>query len=266
MSNMAIWDKVCKTDPNYTKGFQRSGGFKGTAINSIYNVMKATELFGPVGLGWGFTIESTENIHLGEEIVNVVKIEFWYRVSPKIALMLAGNDPEEQAYYRTLIGQICTVESFGQTKFVEKRSGGALFVDEEAPKKSVTDALNKILSYAGFSADIFLGLYDDNKYMTEAKKEFGSEKTATIKEHKVEAPAVWSAEVETKAREAVAKMANDELVREVFIDLRTKYNLRDPANAKALDSLIKICNDRVVELKGLAELKAAAGVETKEAA
>ncbi len=41
-----------------------------------------------------------------------------------------------------------------------------------APKKSLTDATKKALSQLGFSADIFLGLYDNPQYREEIGQEF----------------------------------------------------------------------------------------------
>jgi hypothetical protein len=51
--NLALWDRLGKTDPKHTKGFSRAGGFKGTAIKPIYTTQKMTEEFGPAGKGWG---------------------------------------------------------------------------------------------------------------------------------------------------------------------------------------------------------------------
>ena len=47
------------------------------------------------------------------------------------------------------------------------------FHDEEAPKKSITDAMTKCLSLLGFAAEIHLGLYDDNKYASDRQREAG---------------------------------------------------------------------------------------------
>jgi hypothetical protein len=58
------------------------------------------------------------------------------------------------------------VPCVGQTMFVTKRNDG-LFTDEEAPKKSVTDAISKALSWLGFAADVYLGKFDGNKYTNE---------------------------------------------------------------------------------------------------
>ena len=38
-------------------------------------------------------------------------------------------------------------------------------LDDEAPKKAMTDALTKAMSHLGMSADIFLGKFDGNKYV-----------------------------------------------------------------------------------------------------
>ncbi|WP_434771820.1 hypothetical protein [Pseudomonas entomophila] len=43
--------------------------------------------------------------------------------------------------------------------------------DGEAPKKSLTDAIKKALSMLSFSADVFLGLFDDNAYVQQRQEE-----------------------------------------------------------------------------------------------
>ena len=54
--SMELWNAVAVTNPNFVKGFTRSGGFSGTAINATYQAQKATETFGPCGIGWGIDI------------------------------------------------------------------------------------------------------------------------------------------------------------------------------------------------------------------
>ena len=146
--NLKLWQSVEKTDPKYTKSFSKAGGFSGTAINATYLVRKATELWGPYGGQWGATVEDEKYVPgAGETIVHVVRIKFRH---PN------GEFP-----------------SYGQTTFVGQNKNGP-FTDEEAPKKSLTDALTKALSMLGFSADVFLGLYDDNKYVNDRKAEFSA--------------------------------------------------------------------------------------------
>ena len=158
MSNLEIWDKVKSPNPKYTKGFSRGGGFRGTATNTQYQILAATELFGPNGIGWGYEITDEKYVNgapladNANEIIHVVRGRVWYM-------------HEGQKYF--------TSEQYGQTQFVGKNKNG-MFTDEEAPKKSISDMLSKCLALLGFSADIFLGLYDDNKYVNDIRAKFES--------------------------------------------------------------------------------------------
>lgn len=153
--NLSLWESVQATDPDYTKSFSRSGGFRGTAINHTYQQKRATQAFGPKGLGWGSKIldekyaEGAPILHpqhgvIGREVIHVVRIELWY----------------------VRDGQRGSVEAFGQTTFVGSNKHG-VYTDEEAPKKSLTDAESKALASLGFSADVHLGLFDDSKYVND---------------------------------------------------------------------------------------------------
>ena len=46
--------------------------------------------------------------------------------------------------------------------------------DDDFSKKVATDALTKGLSKLGFNADVFMGLFDDNKYVNDMKVYFGT--------------------------------------------------------------------------------------------
>lgn len=146
--NLALWNAVEKTDPKYTKAFNRPGGFSGTAINATYLIRKATEQWGPMGGKWGPIVEDEKYVPGADgTVIHVLRIRFRH------------PDGEFHAY--------------GQTTFVGKNKNG-IFTDEEAPKKSMTDAITKSLAMLGFSADVFLGLYDDNKYIADRKAEFAN--------------------------------------------------------------------------------------------
>ena len=66
------------------------------------------------------------------------------------------------------------------------RKTGAL--DDEAPKKAMTDALTKALSHLGTSADVFLGLHDNSKYVENLKKEINETKIANASKLKIVKP------------------------------------------------------------------------------
>lgn len=160
-SNLALWDRVAVTDPEFTKSFTTDSGFNGTAVSPIYNVRKATQQFGPIGIGWGYEIVDERFINgaplgfdsagnmLGHVVVHVLRLKLWY--------LLDGKRGE--------------VTHFGQTTMVGNGEHG-LHTDEEAPKKSLTDALGKCLSMLGFSADVYLGHYDDSKYVAAVAEKF----------------------------------------------------------------------------------------------
>ncbi len=155
MSNLSIWQAVERTDPAYTKNFSRGGGFSGTSINATWLARRATETFGPMGIGWGVDIVAEDFLpghvlnEAGEKsVIHRVQVKLWY--------VLDGKRGE--------------VTHFGQTTFIGANKHG-LFTDEEAPKKSLTDATTKALSMLGFGGDIFMGLYDDQQYREEVTQQ-----------------------------------------------------------------------------------------------
>lgn len=89
------------------------------------------------------------------EKIHKVRVKLWYRLD----------------------GVRGEVVQFGQTTFVGRNRNG-LFTDEEAPKKSLTDAMSKCLSLLGFSADVYLGRFDDNKYVSDLQQEFAEKHEA----------------------------------------------------------------------------------------
>ena len=159
MNGLELWEKVEKTDPEHTKAFQKGGGFKGTAIKPIYLIKKATELWGPAGNAWGWGVTDEKIIDgaplilnglcVGYEKLHSVRIDLYYPTGVKEHGKAFGN-----------------VESYGHTILCGQRSNGAFFTDDEAPKKSLTDAIGKALHYLGFSADVYFGQFDGSKYET----------------------------------------------------------------------------------------------------
>jgi len=149
MTNLDLWQSVEKTPPAQTKTITGKS-YSGTSPKPYYLVQKATETFGPCGIGWGFVIVD-ERIEdgAGGERLSIARVKVWYEWN----------------------GKRGEVEHIGGTQFSGTRSSGKPFTDEDAPKKSVTDALIKALSMIGFAGDIFMGRYDDSKYVSELKDE-----------------------------------------------------------------------------------------------
>ncbi|HGM5407178.1 TPA: hypothetical protein ACKPYN_001615, partial [Serratia marcescens] len=171
--NLGIWNRVYKTDAKFTKAFSNNGG--GTSINGTYMVMQATKVFGPQGINWGVEIIE-ERFDNGAPIMRSVKQQdggFIQEIIPNGAggyLCEVNHTVKIRLWYKHS-GQTGEVIAYGCTPYVYKSKNGPLS-DGEAPKKSLTDATKKALSQLGFSADVFLGLYDDLTYRQENDAEF----------------------------------------------------------------------------------------------
>ena len=151
MSTKALWKRVCVTDPLAVKPITGKQ-YSGNSPKPYWIVERLTDEFGPCGIGWGFSIisERFERFDSGDssEALHIAAVRFWY--------VLDGKRGE--------------LEQVGQTRAAYMSSKGRFIVDEDAPKKSVTDALVKCASYLGFAGDIFSGMWDDSKYVNEAGK------------------------------------------------------------------------------------------------
>ncbi len=171
--NLGIWNRVYKTDAKFTKAFSNNGG--GTSINGTYMVMQATKEFGPQGINWGVEIIE-ERFDNSAPIMRSVKQQdgsFIQEIIPNGAggyLCEVNHTVKIRLWYKHN-GKTGEVFAYGCTPYVYKSKNGPLS-DGEAPKKSLTDATKKALSQLGFSADVFLGLYDDLTYRQENDAEF----------------------------------------------------------------------------------------------
>lgn len=154
-TNLKLWNSVCMTDPKYTKPI-KIGQRSFTAVNAQFQAKMATEQWGPMGDKWGlknsnYQFIETKDIEGNDQLLCLYTAEFH---SPEgsfdisSSTKVSGTSPD----YKTK-----------QAKFR---------IDEDFAKKLMTDAMTKALSKLGFSADIFLGMYDDNKYVENIKIEF----------------------------------------------------------------------------------------------
>jgi len=164
--NLELWSKVEKTNPKYTRN-AKVGGNSITSISPQYQIMQVTEQFGVYGDTWGFkdvefdftlveakfvkdkTEGSYPNIKIvGKEDANmgmvVFKATFFYP---------GGSFP--------IVNSISLFTNNAMSK-----------LDDQFAKKVETDTLTKAISKLGFNADIFMGKFDDQRYVEEMKEEF----------------------------------------------------------------------------------------------
>lgn len=239
-SNLELWNAVVETDEKFTKKFQRGGGFSGTAINSTYLVRKATELWGPMGSTWGVEVISEGLMQGAPMIADDYEEEYDYEDGKQIVTKTSRRSTvigHEQIHYIRIRLRYPGgfVEHFGQTTFVGKNKHG-FFTDEEAPKKSLTDAIGKALSMLGFGGDIFLGLFDDSKYIND--KRARAEEEAKAEEAKAKAAAAVQPKVTadelTKAKDLLKACKTVEDLRRVYASLNDPLKAATKEYSQAL--------------------------------
>jgi len=144
--NLKLWKSVEKTDPKYTKRVSY-GNRAFTTVDAYYQIRNATALWGPYGSTWG----------LKDPEVSFIDVD-----DPK-------NGRSKMVIYKATF-------YYPDGEFVEYNS--MKIKDDEFMKKIQTDTLTKALSRLGFNADIFLGLFDDARYVEKLKKEFSQNENA----------------------------------------------------------------------------------------
>lgn len=209
--NTELWDRVCTTDPSQVKKITGKQ-YTGNSPKPYWIVQRLTEEFGPCGIGWGFSIVGERIERFGEtDSLHIATVRLWY--------VLDGTRGE--------------VEQIGQTKCSYVSGQGKFILDEDAPKKSVTDALVKCASYIGFAGDIFSGRWDDSKYVAEAKRHY--EEKGSAEEGAGDWVNEWvdyiqgaanADDLKTRLEEAiaVAKEANDKAAAQQFRKVAEELN------------------------------------------
>ncbi len=136
---MELWNQVCTTDPKHTKSVDQRGGY--TAIDPQYQIRMATSLWGPYGGSWALRDFQWGMIEVAEQ-------------KPTMTLDAIFNYPG------------------GQFPISADMSYRA---NDDCRKKLRTAAQSKALSLLGFNADIYLGQYDDERYVQEMRTKFSDQ-------------------------------------------------------------------------------------------
>ena len=205
--NLKLWNTVEKTNPKYTKP-AKVGGMNITAIAPQYQIMMVTEQFGVYGKTWGF-----KNIELDYSLIDkydmvVFKGTFFF--------------PE---------GQFEIINSY--KLFI---NNAKTMLDDNFAKKIETDTLTKAISKLGFNADIFLGKFDDVRYVDSIKNDF---KTDAEKAE------------ELKVIEDAKKAAEDRKPAIKDSQFKSVIESKNKAHAKHFVENFKMSDDERTQLKKL---------------
>ena len=192
-SKLAVWQSLATTDPAHTKQFQRSGGFRGTALKPMWVWQRLTEEFGPFGEGWGCGKPDFQIVPADNELLVFCTVQGWHG-SPENMLWGVGGD------------KVVSVTQRGPK------------ADDEAFKKAFTDALMNAFKFLGAGADIHMGLFDDNKYVAEAAAHFANDEPARDEpapREKLEGKHSSKTALKAALQTYVTKITNANSVREV---------------------------------------------------
>ena len=134
--NVSLWNELVTTPPEYLKDFKRAGGFAGKSIDPVYRVRRLTEMFGPVGKGWGVVQEDQWSEAGSGAFVVYVRGHVWWR------------------------------DTDGTVYQTNSHTGGTVAdrAPDEVYKMAETDALGKCALDLGLAADVYMGEHDGDKY------------------------------------------------------------------------------------------------------
>lgn len=147
----AIWNRVCTCESfgDDLSGFLKAveyGDRKYTSIDAYVQIKKATEVFGPMGCGWGVKDLQLIGIHPVSKATRRGTIEglqamfkgtFWYHHSVEGLRFTNGEIEVMEDIFLDASGDSC--------------------------KKVLTGMITKALSYLGWNYDVFRGRFNDVK-------------------------------------------------------------------------------------------------------
>ena len=159
-----LWELVCKTDPKYTKNVSE-GGRRYTDIDPMWLIMRGTELFGPYGSTWGLkNLQYSENATPdGKNIYATLTCKFYYP---------SGMD--------------WSAGEFEISNDMLVFSKAKLSYNDDWRKKLETNTLSKAMSKIGFGADVFLGMFENAKYVAEVGAEYEDASVSRLTEEELQ--------------------------------------------------------------------------------
>ena len=140
--NMSVWNAAAQPPKEVLRKIPKGRLAGKSDISPQWRYKTATELFGPCGVGWKYTIDRLWLESCDPEIVAFAQISLWIKQQEEWSEPIPG---------------------VGGSKLVVQETRG-LHVNDEAYKMATTDALSVAFKVLGFGADIYLGLWDGSKY------------------------------------------------------------------------------------------------------
>lgn len=146
--NLRFYQQACEVPQDALKPI-RAGRLKGMSdVNPMWRMKRLTEIFGPCGFGWKYTIDRQWVEVYGQEVKCFCNVSLFVR------------DPETKEWSEAIPGS-------GGSAIVSVESKGP-YVNDEGYKMALTDALSIAMKPLGIGANIWYGSkatgHNESKY------------------------------------------------------------------------------------------------------
>ena len=228
--NLALWMKGFKTDLNHVKPDPNGR----LSIKTQYRLMKATEIWGACGFGWGYKvirewIDTGAPIVMNGEItshfeqIHKMEIEFWYMHE----------------------GQKVSLIQYGDTRKLYLARGGYFVHDDEVEKKSLSDALGKAMSMVGICADVYLGTYDGDLINKTEQIQFANRQVKSLEfDGQAAETALQKAKTYTEQFETAPSLAEIKRLEKLAKAVLEAYPARDEDSKRKKEKAIQSIADK----------------------
>lgn len=148
LHNLRFYNQGCEVPTDALKTI-RAGRLKGMSdVNPMWRMKRMTEIFGPCGIGWKYTIDRQWVEQYGNEVKCFCNVSLYIR------------DPQTKEWSDPIPGN-------GGSSIVSMESKGA-YVNDEGYKMALTDALSIAMKPLGIGANIWYGAnasgHNESKY------------------------------------------------------------------------------------------------------
>ena len=135
--NLRFYTQGCEVPADALKEIM-AGRLRGMSdVNPMWRMKRMTEIFGPCGIGWKYTIDRQWIEAYGEEVKCFCNVSLYVR------------DPETKEWSDAIPGN-------GGSAIVSKEKGGN-YVNDEGYKMALTDALSIAMKPLGIGGNIWYG-------------------------------------------------------------------------------------------------------------
>lgn len=135
--NLRFYNQGCEVPQDALKEI-RAGRLKGMSdVNPMWRMKRMTEIFGPCGIGWKYTIDRQWTETYGEETKCFCNVSLYVR------------DPATKEWSDAIPGN-------GGSSIVSKEKAGC-YINDEGYKMALTDALSIAMKPLGIGGNIWYG-------------------------------------------------------------------------------------------------------------